>query len=145
VLTIDASVLVAAAVADEPAHDVARAMLREVGRRGDAVHEPAIAVVEVAAGIVRRTGDIRLAGDAVRLLVGLPGAEFHELDLPAAVQAAGVAGELRVRAGDALYAAVAHAFGCTLVTMDEELLRRAAPLVDACTPEGWIARGGGRA
>jgi predicted nucleic acid-binding protein len=140
VLTIDASVLVAAAVADEPAHEVAGNLLRAVGRSWVAIHEPAIAVVEIAAGIVRRTGDVRLAEDAVRLLVGLPGAAFHDLDLASAVQAAGVAGQLRVRAGDALYASVALAFGCTLVTLDEELLRRTAPLVDACTPETWMAR-----
>jgi predicted nucleic acid-binding protein len=107
-----------------------------------AIHEPTIAVVEVAAGIVRRTGDPSLAADAVRLLIGLPGAEFHALDLPAAVQAAGVARDLRLRAGDALYAAVALDHGCTLVTMDEELLHRASSLLDACTPEAWIARGG---
>ena len=141
-LTIDASVLVAAAVPDEPAHLVVRSMLRAVGRAGMAIHEPAIAVVEVAAGIVRRTGDSSLAEDAVRLLVGLPGAEFHALDLPAAVQAAGVARELSLRAGDALYAAVALDHGCTPVTMDEELLRRASPLLDVCTPGAWIARGG---
>jgi predicted nucleic acid-binding protein len=142
VLTIDASVLVAAAVPDEPAHLVVRALLRAIGRAGMAIHEPAIAVVEVAAGIVRRTGDSSLAEDAVRLLIGLPGAEFHALDLPAAVQAAGVTRELRLRAGDALYAAVALDYGCTLVTMDEELLRRASPLLDVCTPGAWIARGG---
>lgn len=141
-LTIDASVLVAAAVPDEPAHDLARTLLRAIGRAGMAIHEPAISIVEVAAGIVRRTGDVHLAEVAVRLLVGLPGAEFHALDLAAAVHAAGVARELRMRAGDALYAAVALNHGCTLVTLDEELRRRAAPLVDACTPEAWIARGG---
>ena len=140
-LTIDASVLVAAAVPDEPAHEVVRSLLRAVGRDGMAIHEPAIAVVEVAAGIVRRTGDSSLAEDAVRLLVGLPGIEFHALDLAAAVHAAGVARELRLRAGDALYAAVALDHGCTLVTMDEELLRRTSPLRDACTPEAWIDRG----
>lgn len=133
-LTIDASVLVAAAVPDEPAHMVVRSLLRAVGRAGMVIHEPAIAVVEVAAGIVRRTGDSSLAEDAVRLLSGLPGAEFHALDLPSAVQAAGVARELRLRAGDALYAAVALDHGCTLVTMDEELLRRASPLLGCLHP-----------
>jgi predicted nucleic acid-binding protein len=139
VLTIDASVLVAAAIEVEPAHQAATAMLREVARSGAAIHEPAIALVEVAAGIVRRTGDVALAAAAMRLLADLPGAVFHDLDLRAAVQAAGVAGELRVRAGDALYAAVAHEAGAALVTLDEELLRRAAPLVQTFTPEAWIA------
>jgi predicted nucleic acid-binding protein len=143
VLTIDASVLVAAAIDDEPAHEAATALLREAGRRGATIHEPAIALVEVVAGIVRRTGDLQLAATAMRLLASLPGAAFHDLDLPAAVQTAGVAGELRLRAGDAIYAAVAHESGSALVTLDEELLRRAVPLVRTFTPEAWIAAGGG--
>lgn len=141
-LTIDASVLVAAAVADEPDHEVAAALLREAGRLGLTIHQPTVALVEVAAGIVRRTADVQLAQDALRLLLAMPGAEFHVLDVPAALDAAGVASALRVRAGDAVYAAVAHKAGSTLVTLDQELLARSAPLVDACTPAAWIARAG---
>jgi len=139
-LTIDASVLVAAAVTDEPDHEVAAALLREAGRQGVAIHQPTVALVEVAAGIVRRTADVALAQDALRLLLALPGVEFHGLDMPAALQAAGVASALRVRAGDAAYAAVANETGSTLVTLDRELLARAAPLLDACTPAAWVAR-----
>ena len=141
-LTIDASVMVAAAVADEPNHDVAAALLREAGRSRVAIHQPTVALVEVAAGIVRRTADVGLAQDALRLLLAMPGAEFHGLDMPAALQAAGVASALRVRAGDAAYAAVALEAGSTLVTLNHELLARAAPLVDACTLAAWIARAG---
>lgn len=139
-LTLDASLLVAAALPDEPGHEAAAALLRAVGHDRLAVHVPSIAIVEVASGIARRTGDVRLAEDAVRLLLGLPGATFHDLDLPGAVQAAGVATALRLRAADALYAAVAHEARCRLVALDQELIERAAPLVDACTLADWLAR-----
>jgi predicted nucleic acid-binding protein len=142
VLTIDASVLVAAAIPDEPHHEVAAALLSRAGRQGLAIHLPMVALVEVAAGIVRRTADVGLAQDALRLLLAMPAAEFHGLDMPAAMQAAGVATVLRVRAGDAASAAVAHESGSTLVTLDQELLERAAPLVDTCTPAAWLARAG---
>jgi predicted nucleic acid-binding protein len=99
-----------------------------------------VALVEVAAGIVRRTADVGLAQEALRLLLAMPTADFHGLDISAAMQAAGVATVLRVQAGDAAYAAVAHESGSTLVTLDQELLEWAAPLVDACTAPVWLAR-----
>jgi len=74
---------------------------------------------------------------------GTAGPPAHHLgERLARLGAAGVASAFRVPAGDAVYAAVAHHAGSKLVTLDEELLARAAPLVDACTPAAWIARGG---
>lgn len=139
-LTIDASVIVAAAMVDEPAHDAAASLLQVVGRAGLTIHLPSIAIVEVAAGIARRTGDGRLAEAAVRHLLALPSATVHDLTTADAVEMAGVASALRLRAGDAVYVAVAHQAGCTLITLDEELLHRATPLVDACSPAAWLAR-----
>ena len=142
-LTIDASVLVAATLEDEAASPESRELLRVAGRAGVAIHEPAIAVVEVAAGVARRTGRRDIVASSVRLLLALPGARFHQLDVPVAVHAAGHAADLGLRAGDALYAALAHEVGCTLVTLDRELLERASGIVDVCTPGEWLARQGG--
>ncbi len=139
-VTIDASVLVAAALPGEAAHPESLAVLGRADRNAVPIDEPALALVEVAAAIGRRTGDAGLAEQGLRVLLRLPGATFHALDAPTAVLAAGVAGHLRLRAGDAAYVAVAHERRGTLVTLDEELLRRAAPLVDACTPAEWLAR-----
>ena len=55
-VTIDASVFVAADVADEHGNAAAMAFLGSVLAAGLAVHEPALAVVEIAAAVARRTG-----------------------------------------------------------------------------------------
>jgi predicted nucleic acid-binding protein len=145
VITIDASVLVAAAMEEEAgAREVgageARDFLRDVSRSGLAIHEPALAMVEIAAGIARRTGRRDLVAEGLRLLAAMPGATFHPLDTPAAIVAATCATDLGVRVGDAIYAAVAKATGSTLVTFDRELLERASAIVETCTPGEWLAR-----
>lgn len=140
-LVVDASVLVAAAFSDEVAHPIATAFLHAVAAAGVVVHEPSMAVVEVTAGIVRRSGDVELGKEAVDLLLGLPGVVIHDLGLTDALTAAGVASQLRLRAADAVYAALADAVAGTLVTLDTELLGRASGLIDACTPETWLTRG----
>ena len=139
-LTIDASVLVAASLEGDVHGEEARAFLREVGRSGLLLHEPALALVELAAGIARRTGRRDLVAQGLRLLASMPGATFHPLDMPAAIVAATCATDLALRAGDAVYAAVAGATGSTLVTFDKELLDRAATAVEVRTPEEWLAR-----
>jgi len=140
VITIDASVLVAASMEDAVRAEEARDFLRDVSRSGLAIHEPALAMVEVAAGIARRTGRRDLVAAALRLLAAMPGATFHPLDMPAAIVAATCATDLGVRAGDAIYAALASGTGSTLVTFDRELLERASAMVAVQTPGEWLVR-----
>lgn len=139
-LTIDASVLVAAAIRDEPAHDAAADALRRVIGAGLEVHQPAIAVVEVTAAAARRTGDGAFALRVGRTVLGMPGLVVHGLDADAALMAASLAADLRVRAADAVYAATALSLGTTLITLDAELVDRAGSVVPVITPSDWIAQ-----
>ncbi len=61
------------------------------------------------------------------------------LDLDEATDAAAVAVAARLRGADATYVAIAVRTGSTLVTLDAELLERAAALVPVATPEAWLA------
>ena len=139
-VTIDASVFVAADAADEAGRDSARAFLREVLSGGLAVHQPALCIVEVTSAVARRTNDPHIARNAALRLLELPGLVVHTLDIDAAVEAAGLAGRTRLRAADAVYAAVALQHGTDLVTLDVELRERAAPVVPTFTPGEWLAR-----
>ena len=138
-VTIDASVFVAADVADEQGHGAAQAFLAGVLAAGQEVHEPALAVVEVAAAVARRTGDGAHARAVGANLLQLPGVVVHDLDADSAAAAAGLASELRVRAADAVYAATALATGSMLVTLDKELASRCAGVVRVVTPTEWLA------
>ena len=138
-VTIDASVLVAADSADEEARELARAFLERVLESGSAVHQPTLAIVEVTAAIARRTGDAAHARAAGVHVLDMPGLVLHDLDPPTALVAAGLASDLRLRAADAVYAATALVHGTTLVTLDAELATRAAGVIGTCAPGEWPA------
>jgi predicted nucleic acid-binding protein len=142
VVTIDASVLVAADTADESAHDDCAAFLRALIQDGIAVHQPSLSVVEITAAVARRTRDTALARDAGSALLGMPGVVFHDLSLDQASKAAALAVSWFLRGADAIYASIAAATGSTLVTLDDELLARAPAGVVVTTPARWLSSRG---
>ncbi len=139
-VTVDASVLVAAGDRDDPAGPGSVAFLQAVLRAGRPIHQPTLALVEVAAAIARRTHDVALAREAGLRLLRMPGLVLHPLDLESAAEAAAMAGRARFRGADAVYAATALRHGTTLVTLDDELLTRTSPTVVSMTPSDWLTR-----
>lgn len=140
--TIDASVFVAADTAVEQFHDSARALLARILESRAVIHQPTMTIVEVTSAFARRTGDREHARAAGLGVLGMPGVVMHELDLKVAVAAASLAGDLRLRGADALYAATAMMAGTTLITLDAELATRASALVATWTPAAWLAQAG---
>lgn len=139
-VTIDASVWVAADTADEDAHDDCAAFLLAVMNEGIAIHQPTLSVVEVSAAVARRTRDAQLAREAVDTMRSMPGLTLHDLDLALATRASDIAGASLLRGADAVYAAVASSVGSTLVTLDDELLTRSPTGVETVTPRAWLDR-----
>jgi len=141
VVTIDASVLIAADSPKEVASDRSLAFLRAVLGAGLVIHQPTLTLVEVVASIARRTNDPAIAREAGLRLLQLPGLVIHPLDVDTAAQAAAMAGQAMLRGADAIYSATARRHGTTLVTLDQELLARTAGIIDSLTPDGWLERG----
>ena len=139
-ITIDASVWVAADPMAGEAHLEAAAFRVAVAQAGVAIHQPAIALVELAASLARRTGDAEVARQATLAVLQTPRLVIHALDMEAAADAATLAAQTRLRAGDAIYVATARKAGTTLVTLDVELLERARDVVPVMTPAIWMAR-----
>ena len=73
------------------------------------------------------------------LLRALPHLSFVPLDDDLADEAAAIAADYALRGMDAIYVAVAHRFGCTLVSLDREVRQRAAPLITVQTPVQALA------
>ncbi len=141
-ITIDASVFVAAVDPADPNQGTASRFLAAVASSGEVIHQPTLTLVEVTASLARRSGDEAAAMEAGAALLSMPGLVVHPLDLEAAADASAIAVRSRVRGADAIYAATAMARGATLVTLDHELLARVADLVTVTTPAGWLeARG----
>ena len=141
-ITIDASVLVAAGAPDDPGRADAMAFLAVAVRADSPIHQPTITLVEVAAAIARRTGDAELAREAGIALLSMPGLVLHPLDLDTSADSAALAARLRLRGADAIYAATALRHGSTLVSFDGELHDRSSSVLDVVTPVEWLARKG---
>jgi predicted nucleic acid-binding protein len=140
VVTIDASVLVAAGSPGDIANDESVTFLRAALGAGLAIHQPTLTLVEVAASIARRTSDPAIAREVGLRLLQMPGLVMHPLDIEAAAESAAIAGRAMLRGADAIYAATALRHGTTLVTLDQEVLTRTAGILDCVTPAGWLER-----
>lgn len=138
-LFIDASVLVAEQIEDQPDFADADAFFDHCVRHGVRLYAPAIVLAEVAGAVRRITGDSGL-GDAAKMrLSHFPKLYLCQIDLDFAEAAARLAARCSLRGADAHYAALARELKCALITQDDELLKRCPPTMTACRPEAWIA------
>jgi predicted nucleic acid-binding protein len=138
ILTIDASVFVAAARPQESHYSVSRQFLRQARSQNATVFCPTLVLPECAAAIVRPTGDRALAEELVALIAGFPELHLVSLDPPLAHQAVQVATHHRLRGADSVYVAVASAADASLITWDDEMLDRGAGVVTTRTPQQWM-------
>lgn len=140
-LTVDASVWVAAEDEAEPSHRDCRELLLRAMTAGASFHQPYLSVIEVGATIARKTRDPGLGMRAAQQVLTTFGLVLHPLGRHAARDAAALAARLFLRGADAVYVATASSAGTALVTLDAELRRRAAEVLPAYTPSEWLALG----
>jgi len=91
--------------------------------------------LKVAAAISRGTGDFLLAKEAVKKLRDFTALNILPLDSTLIESAIDIATDLQLRAGDAIYVALAHQLNIPLVSWDKEQLAKARSLILAYTPE----------
>lgn len=134
-LTIDASVFVAACHRREPGHVASRRLLAAVRDAGTPLLEPASMPVEVAAALSRAGGDANLAREYAAAIIALPRLTLVAIDEELMRRAVDLAADRRLRGADAMYATVASLYGARLVTLDGEQMDRSPPGASACRPE----------
>lgn len=134
-LTIDASIFVTACRAEEPGFSSARHLLAALRKSGTPLIEPALLPVETAAALRRAGLPAQDALEYALSIASLPRLTVVPLDIPLMQRSAQLAVENALRGADAIYVAVSELFGATLVTLDQEQLRRSPATVEACTPE----------
>ncbi len=137
--TIDASVWVNADSPAELQHLSSRALLDRLFASGMTIVVPTLLPVELAGVIARIREDSDLARDMTLALLALPSLRWVALDEPLARQAAELAAKYRLRGADAVYAAVALAHDCILVSLDLEHLTRLTSVVRTLTPADALA------
>lgn len=133
-VVIDASVYVSRLRRQEAYHVESVHLLEALEARGVSVLCPEILLPEVAAALVRGLDDTKLACRAAAHLRRLPGHRFISVDRALSDLAARLAAECRLRACDAIYAALARREGSRLITWDKQQRERAAVVVETLTP-----------
>jgi predicted nucleic acid-binding protein len=99
---------------------------------------PAFLLIEVAAAISRRTGEPALAKKAIEDLNGADIIQFVATNTDLIQAAVDVAINLQLRAGDAIYVALAHQLNVPLVSWDKEQLQKASTIITTYTPATYV-------
>jgi predicted nucleic acid-binding protein len=137
---LDASVLVAAALPNEPHHAEAKAIMQRLMAERAALLLPTIALAEVAAAIARGAGDERLALRLIAAYGGQPELQWAPVDAALGLAAAQVAAGQRIRGCDAIYVALAYVQEAVLITLDVEQRERTPQSIPARTPAQALAQ-----
>jgi len=133
--TIDASVFVNAFNPHEHGHAASLQLLTAIQERADPVVVPVLVIPEIAAAVARASDDSAGALEYADATAALPHVTLVTLTPATARQAAELAATYRLRAADAIYLAVAHRYGTTLVSRDREQRARGSAVVTCRTPE----------
>ena len=128
-LILDSSVFVAALVESEEKHIVCRKILESVKDGKFVTLEPYTVLVEVVAAIRRRTGSDVLAERVKQDLQNIGNIYFFELVSLRAEKAAHIAAQTGLRGMDSIVVQIANEFNGELVTLDEEIEKKASKIV----------------
>jgi predicted nucleic acid-binding protein len=137
-MVVDASVWVAALLANDARHLEAAGFLHELVIGGADVSVPLLALSEVAGAIARQTGDAAVAEQAVAFLREQTWIQLAPLNEALATLAASIAAHQKLRGADAIYVGLAAQGDAALITLDREMLERAPDGVIATTPSAWL-------
>ena len=132
---VDTSVWVSRFVPNDVHHQLSQRWLEGALTRGELLAAPALLLAEVAGAVSRRTGRPELAARAIDLLEQLPHSRLVTVDPQLASLAARLAGQHRLRGGDALYVALAQQLGFSLVTWDREQAERGRTATPVFAPQ----------
>ena len=115
-------------------HSRARAWLDDAIDSDETFAGPSLLPIEAAGAVSRRLGNPLLGVGAAEQLFALPGFELVVLSDEIAEAAMRLAADLRLRGTDAVFVATARALGLPLVTLDQEILTRAAGTIEVFAP-----------
>jgi predicted nucleic acid-binding protein len=123
----------------EHGHAASLRLLTAIQERADPVVLPVLVIPEIAAAAARASDDSAGALEYADATAALPHVTLVTLTPATARQAAELAATYRLRAADAIYLAVAHRYGTTLVSRDREQRTRGSAVVTCRTPEEALA------
>lgn len=128
-LTIDSSVIVASLLEQEKDHLNALTVWEKVITGNAIAIMPYTVLVEVVAAVRRRTGQKELAQKVKKELLSMDTVNFVIIDPDSALDASDIAIESGVRGMDAVVIQTAKEYNTSLVSLDAEMIEKAAGIV----------------
>ena len=123
----------------ERGHAESLQILAVIQERGDPIIVPSLLVAEIASAVARASDDSIGALQYANATAALPHLTLVSLTPVMAERAAELAATYRLRGADAVYLAVARRYATTLVSRDDEQLKRASGVTVCRTPEAALS------
>jgi predicted nucleic acid-binding protein len=133
VTVVDASVWISYLLPDDVNHEASRTWF-ERRPSDETLLAPMLLLVEISAGLARRTGRLDLVEDAVAIVRTTPQLILRSMEDELMEVAVRLAAQLRLRAGDSIYVALAAVSGDRLLTWDREQRERSSSIVTVSSP-----------
>ncbi len=137
-IVVDASVLVSQLIPYDINHNPSLLWLNQFSAAGGLLVAPVFLQIEVATAISRLTGKPALVRKALDDLNNTERMDFVPLDSALVQTAIDVGTDLRLRAGDSIYVALARQLNIPLVSWDKEQLQRTANVITTYTPSNYV-------
>jgi predicted nucleic acid-binding protein len=137
-IVVDASVWVSWLRPSETNHRSSSIWMEQFIIKSGHLISPAMLLIEVAASISRLTGQAIRAKEAITQLNSISKIQIFPMDAFLVQIAIDIVTDLQLRAGDAIYVALAHQLNIPLISWDKEQLQKASTLVTTYTPENYI-------
>lgn len=137
-LTLDSSIVVASLIEKENNHESCKKILDDIFDVKHEVVMPYSILVETVGAIKRRTGSEDLAEKAKVDLENTASIHFIDLQQERASEAADIAKDIGIRGMDAIVVQVAREYSAVLVTLDNDVLKKAKKFVRSMDPEYFV-------
>ncbi|MGH2497049.1 MAG: type II toxin-antitoxin system VapC family toxin [Ktedonobacteraceae bacterium] len=137
-IVVDASVWVSWLRPSETNHRSSSTWMEQFITKNGFLVSPAMLLIEVAASISRQTGQALRAKEAITKLNSISKIQIFPMDSSLVQMAVDIATDLQLRAGDAIYVALAHQLNIPLISWDKEQIQKASSLITTYTPENYI-------
>lgn len=138
-VTLDSSVILAALRNQEEKHEQCRRLLEAVEEAQIIAIQPHSVLSEVTSAIKRRTGSQRLAERVKQVLQSINTMNFVESEARRTEMVSDVALRTDIGIMDAVVVQIAFEFGTTLITLDEEMMKKAKSIVKTKTVDEFMA------
>jgi predicted nucleic acid-binding protein len=136
-VVVDASVWASGFIDRDVNSNTSRLWLQRYITEGGIIVAPTFLLIEVAAAVSRQAGQPIAGLSAVKYVFNVQGMQLQSPNPQFFWEAVEIAAGLPLRAGDAIYVALARQFNIPLVSWDKEQLQRARRLIATYTPNDY--------